>query len=292
MLKGEEDVEDGEEEVPLILLAANSRTRVEDLPFLAPVERTGAGVLHLNIESALLAGFTRVLVVVRAAAFDRIVHKVFSTLSTSVRSPRIRFIRQYDERGAAGPGIARPLGTVQTVLAARVALDSAPCFAVGNADHLYSEASFRRLLAHLRVTNEHALVAFPVARTLLGTRPVARDLCMMDTTGLVTSIAEGVVRVGKFHRLLWTDGREEQDLRGDEPVSMNLWAFGAGILPELAASLRPVPGSTDGSEALSLTQAVNALADRHRVRVLLREDACFSITDFHDAELLRIALRV
>ena len=67
-----------------------------------------------------------------------------------------------------------------------------------------------------------------------------RALCEVDADGNVTGIVEGAVQIGDGHtdpEFAWRPiGAPEADARvmkGDEPVSMNLWGFTPAILPVL-----------------------------------------------------------
>ena len=113
---------------------------------------------------------------------------------------------------------------------------------MANADDLYGASAFATLADHLRQGGGHALVGYRLANTLLGDRPVNRALCEVDADGNITGIVEGAVHVGDGE-LTWRPiGASDDDARpmkGDEPVSMNLWGFTPAILPVLERRLRP-----------------------------------------------------
>ncbi len=84
-------------------------------------------------------------------------------------------------------GRTRPMGTAHAVLAARHQVHGP--FVVVNADDLYPADAFVLAAEHLRTApdDEHALVAFRVARTLTSDRPVSRALMEIDDGHLVAA---------------------------------------------------------------------------------------------------------
>ncbi len=127
-------------------------------------------------------------------------------------------------------GRAKPWGTGHAVLTATADIDGP--FGVINADDFYGQRSFDLLGRELAAERQHhLLVAFRLRESLSPNGGVSRGVCTVED-GFLTSIME-------LHEVAEVDGvvhnREGVDLRGDELISTNLWAFQpsfSGVLAE------------------------------------------------------------
>jgi UTP-glucose-1-phosphate uridylyltransferase len=117
-----------------------------------------------------------------------------------------------------------PLGTAHAVLCARSAVGPGS-FAVVNSDDVYGVPALS-LLAETLNAGANAVVSFRLSETVLTDDPVTRGVCLTDSEGALTGLAERrkVTRQadGSFTA---QDGEEPAHLGPDVPVSMNLWGF-------------------------------------------------------------------
>jgi hypothetical protein len=173
---------------------------------------------------------------------------------------------------------------------------------VANADDLYGASAFTLLADQLGHGGGHALVGYRLANTLLGDRPVNRALCEVDADGNVTGIVEGAVHVGEVRNggepeLTWRPiGAPEADARvvkGDEPVSMNLWGFTPAILPVLGdafAAFSAGDGIATGQELFLpnvVGQHLRSAGGDLTVTMLVSEGRCLGVTHPDDVPLLQ-----
>ncbi len=192
--------------VSLVVLAAGQGTRFGGPKQLVAVRDDGATITDVLIERAVAVGIDSTVIVANRAVADE--------LADGLR-----------DRGHHAEVVVQPgrRGTAQALLTARGTTEG-PVVVV-NADDLYPQAAFAAVVEHLGAdTADHAVVGFPVARTIVGDRPQSRALLGVDADTL-TGVREGTVEPGAPMRFLPREGGVPEELRGDELVSMNLWAL-------------------------------------------------------------------
>src|SRR5262245_21476867 len=166
---------------------------------------------------------------------------------------------------------AEPIGTADAVLSAQRAVDGP--FVAANADDLYPVEAFAVLARHIRMTNDHAMVAFRAGRTIVNDHPEQRAR----------------VEVGKDGRLI---GVEEATLcpsegfDGDSWISMNLWGFQPSVFDALARAVT----SRAASEVYLPDVIGEMIGQGAVVRVLLCELPCIGITRADDVDAVRRTL--
>ena len=156
-----------------------------------------------------------------------------------------------------------------------------------NADDLYPVSAFRALVGHLchAPEDEHATVAFRLDRTLLGTRPESRALLAVDHKGLLVGVREG--QIEKEDDLHFVRGDEAEPVRGDELVSMNMWAFRPAAFADIVAAV----SEHDNASEIYLPDVVaRMIATGATVRVLASNETCIGLTYAEDVDALRTAL--
>lgn len=243
----------------LIVLAAGSGTRFGGVKQLAAVGPRGEAILDVLLARAATAGFTDAVVVTSPAVEDR----MRTHLATHPDPLPVEVVLQ-----------AAPLGTADAVLAARDAITGE--FAVVNADDLYPPTAFAMLGEPQLEAWDALLVAFRVGQTLIGARPVKRALLAIDDDGNLTHITESTVS---------TD-----DVRGDEWVSMNMWAFPTSVLEVLDRAMRSAAASGSTAEVLLPDVASAMVGEGATVRALCCEEPCIGITYAEDVAVVKVAL--
>lgn len=292
----------------LVILAAGMAKRYGGCKPLAPVGLRGEAVIDLTASDAWEAGFTEVVLVLGPATGPAIEYHV-----------RRRWPRALGVHVAYQPV---PLGTAHAVLCARQAVGERS-FAVVNADDVYGARALGLLAAHFADTTtawqpvDHALVAFALSDSVVGSGPVTRGtitatedqfLIGIDERRQIQRQPDGTFSVG--------DGREPDVLDGTTAVSVNLWGFRPGIWslltdavlashPELAADLSGATIRPEHDQEVLLPEVLGAaMADpgealhpggtdlagsrsRHRVRVLPGTGRCVGVTHASDLRLVR-----
>lgn len=218
----------------LVVLAAGLGSRFGSLKQMQPLGPHGEVVLDYAVWDALLAGFGRVVFVVRedfAAQFkDRIGHAF-------ARHIAVDYV--FQDMVSLPPGRSKPWGTAHALLAARGVLDGP--FAVINADDFYGRGAFVQMaqfLGSLAADSapHAAMVGYAVAQTLSPHGGVNRGICLAQGSMLQaveehTQIA--LAADGTLH------GRnlagQTVALEPDAVASMNFWGFTPAVLPLLEA---------------------------------------------------------
>jgi dTDP-glucose pyrophosphorylase len=239
----------------LVVLAAGAGTRFGGVKQLAPVGPNGEAILDFLLARAQHAGVERAVIVTAPS----IEGQVRAHLDAHAPALPVNVALQVE-----------PTGTADALLAARPFLSGA--FAAVNADDLYPSTAFESLVAHLSSSRHLALVAFHVAKTLIGDQPVKRATVEFDAERRLTAITESVVKAST--------------LGGRDWVSMNMWGF----QPRFLDALDDVRVDPTSGEVL-LPDVVSALIDAGEVvRVLLCEEPCIGITYAEDADVVRASL--
>jgi bifunctional N-acetylglucosamine-1-phosphate-uridyltransferase/glucosamine-1-phosphate-acetyltransferase GlmU-like protein len=272
----------------VVVLAAGLGTRFGGAKPLAAIGADGTAILDLLIRRAAGAGFAEVVLVVAPGMEDSVRSHVDTHRDPAATVPAVLVVQQLHA------GRETPAGTADAVLATREVVRGS--FAVVNADDLYPADAFARLGTHLRdgPADEHALVAFRVAETLLGDRPVSRALVDVDDDDQLMSIREGTVtRSGEGLRF---DDRKSRSharalaLAPDRIVSMNMWGFRTSVFAVLERTVNDFLAA-DGAGEVYLPDVVAAMVGQgSRVRVLVSDDACLGVTHPEDVVALRQAL--
>ena len=213
----------------LVILAGGSSSRFGGNKQLASVGPDNQALLDYTIYDGIAAGFSRV-VVVTSKNLETSLSKHLESVGRDIP------VEVCVQQAPSGSFRNKPWGTGHAVLAAQDVV-SGP-FAVCNADDFYGRSAFTFAWRHLDSPHEanipnHALMAYQLDSTLDDTGGVSRGICEV-TDGSVTSIAE-ITEIKRADGTITgrrTDG-VIVDLSGDEPTSMNLWAF----RPEVFASL-------------------------------------------------------
>lgn len=254
----------------LAILAAGLGRRFGGNKQLAEVGPTGETLLDYTLFDALLAGFERVVCIVRRELEDDCraaleprwkdrfewdyAHQELDDLPGGIKPPSLR---------------SRPWGTGHAVLCLARHIDTP--FAVVNADDFYGRSGFQLLSNMLRNATHcnppiYGLVTYALLNTLPSHGQVNRAVCRMTKQGHLADIEEivGIQRQGE-HGLSNTHGK----LAGDTPVSMNIWGFTPQVFDQLEASFREFLAESNNLEAgeFYLPSAVNNWIQNHQTLV-------------------------
>lgn len=260
-------------------MAAGLGSRFGGPKQLEPVGPSGETLIDYALYDAARAGFDRAVLVIRqehAAAMAPILTRHAARLEVSTAEQTM------------APGM--PRGTVAAVLAAAGAIDGP--FAALNADDFYGAAAFRLAADFLHDSSQpaglHAVVSFPLDRTLSAHGPVVRAVCEVDAGRLVR--LEEVSGIERRVDGIASGGRR---FSGGERVSMNFWAFQDDMLAHLTRAFDAFAQGHDARHELLLPVTVGALvaAGRARVRVLDAPGPWLGLTHASDLPAVRAALR-
>lgn len=283
--------------VSLVLLAAGAGSRFGGVKQLAPVGPGGETIMDYTIYDALRAGVTQVVLVIRPEAEPEFRETIGRRIERRVP---VRYAHQRLADLPAGitppTGRTKPWGTAHALLAAADFV-SGP-LVVANADDGYGSAvakivdEARRLAGKRR--REAVLAAFPLRMTVWEGE-VSRAICRAGTGGTLQHIEE-YQRVRREAGGFVGEGPHggATPLTGDEPVSMNLWAFGSGVFDELRQGFRAFLETADDllTAECYLPTVVQQAMQRGRlsVRLIPVDEAWFGMTHPQDLARVRASL--
>ena len=281
----------------LVILAAGVSSRFGSPKQLVPVGPTGEMLLDYALFDAALAGFGDAVLVIRPESEPEFREHVAQVVRDRIP---VRWVHQTTDLTASHGDTAerrKPWGTGQAVLAAAPALKRE--FAVCNADDFYGMDAYRQVHDHLTsrdpASAEHVLVAYRLDATLSPYGRVSRAIVERGADGYLVRLAEVREIV---HRPEGVSGRgvhgDVVTLRGNEPVSMNLWGFTPAVLPALEQQfttfLERQAGEPEAEFLLSEALGEQVAAGAARVRVFPAQDYWFGMTVAADVELVRQAI--
>ncbi|MCK4176249.1 nucleotidyltransferase family protein [Aciditerrimonas ferrireducens] len=279
----------------LVLLAAGLATRYGGVKPLAPLGLHGEAVVDLTVGDARAAGIDEVVAVLGPRTGPAIAYHLARTWPADLT---VHQVLQ-----------PVPLGTAHALLCARPVLGERP-FVVVNGDDVYGPDALALVVDHLRRgPAEHALVAYDLARSLVGDGPVTRGTVQVAEDGLLAWIDERrQVRRRPDGRFEAADGREPAELDPSTPVSVNLFGCTPAIWPAVAEAVAEVHPQVrpDGSlpadaeppsptevllpEVLCALVAGKLPGEVQAVRVLRTEARCVGVTHQADLPLAKAAI--
>jgi hypothetical protein len=239
----------------LVVLAAGAARRYGGCKPLAPVGPSGEAVIDLVASDAVASGFGAIVLVIHPETGPAIRYHVERCWPSSVD---VSFAEQ-----------RVPLGTTHATLAARSSIGTGQPFAVANADDVYGLEAFG-LLSHQLATghDEHALVGFQLAHTVVTDEPVTRGICEVDASGHLVGMTERrqVSRLSGGADFSSLDGLQPEKLDGEATVSVNLWGF----RPEIWGIFDAAMAASDLDEEYILDQLARGV-EVPKAEVLLPE---------------------
>jgi dTDP-glucose pyrophosphorylase len=239
-----------------VILAAGLGTRFDGLKQLAPIGPNGEAIMDLLLTRACTEGYDLAVVVIRPDIRD-VVHAHFACYPPPIP---VELAEQ-----------AEPIGTADAALSAEGAVHEP--FVVANADDLYPAEALAVLARHIRMTSEHAMVAFRAGRTIVNDRPERRARLDIGEDSRLNGIEEVTLAPSEgFDKDAW--------------ISMNLWGFQPSIFDGLARAV-----ASRASSEVYLPDAIGAMiGDGAVFRVLRCESPCVGITRLDDVDAIRRTL--
>jgi len=278
----------------LLILAAGMGSRYGGLKQIDPVGPSGETIIDYSIYDAMRAGFGKVVFVIRHDIEQKFREVVGSKFEK--RLPVEYAFQELNKLPASftvPPGRTKPWGTGHAILVAEGNIHEP--FAMINADDFYGTDTFRVLAEHLKQTrpdsNDYSMVGFTLRKTLSEHGTVARGVCQVDDTGLLKQIVE-MLKIEKTG----TGARQgDQQLTGDEAVSMNFWGFTPTLFQHLRSELEQFlkqRGHEEKSELL-IPSVVNTLVTQGRAtcKVLRTTSSWFGVTYKEDRPIVVESIR-
>ncbi len=220
-------------DLTLVVLAAGMGSRYGGLKQLDPVGPSGEIILDYSVRDALLAGFTKVVFVIRREMLEQFRDSVGVRYEGTIP---VGYAFQELEPlpgGRVSPvGRTKPWGTGHAVLSAKPVVRGP--FAVINADDYYGPGGFVKLALFLQASEQgqYAMVGYRLDKTLSDHGSVSRGICQSDRGGYLVDITERTAIVRRDGSII-AEGTTPVSLSGDEPTSMNFWGFTSDLFSRL-----------------------------------------------------------
>lgn len=286
----------------LVVLAAGMGSRYGGLKQIDPVGTQGEAILDYSIYDAHQAGFDTIVIIIKEAIRKDFMDTVGKRLEKAPVEIRYAYqeLDKLPEGFAVPQGRTKPWGTGHAVLCAAEAIDGAP-FAVINADDYYGKVGFQTIYDHLASAqgdHSYCMVGYSLEKTVTENGSVARGVCQTCPAGYLTEITERT-RIEKYEQgIHYTeDGEHWVDLPPETIVSMNLWGFMPGFLPEARARFtaflkEALPKNPQKCEYY-LPSPVSQLVQegKAQVKVLTSPDQWYGVTYTADKPVVVAALK-
>ena len=225
----------------LVVMAAGTGSRYGGLKQIEPIGPHGEIILDYSVYDALIAGFDKVVFIIREDIADLFRDRVGRPIEKHADTTYV-FQRLGDvpEGVVIPPGRKKPWGTGHAILSCREVVGSP--FAVINADDFYGRSSYQSLSDFLKRARDQAgvydlcMVGFVLENTLTEHGHVSRGICTVDEEGFLKGVSERtrIERAGGIVRYAGDD-QSWVEIWGDSIVSLNMWGFTPGMLYELEA---------------------------------------------------------
>ena len=226
----------------LVIMAAGMGSRYGGLKQIDSVGLNGEIIMDYSIYDARLAGFGKVVFVIKEEFHQVFKEKIGDKIS-KLENIEVKYvfqdIRSIPEKYDLPLDRVKPWGTGHAVLSCKDVI--AEPFAVINADDFYGSTTFK--LIHDELINQkdeygYSMVGFQLDKTISKNGSVARGICTLDKEGHLVTVEEKT-RIEEISGTIYSfeddcgSTEKKIELKRDTPVSMNIWGFMPSIFKEL-----------------------------------------------------------
>ncbi|MBN2744018.1 MobA-like NTP transferase protein [Breznakibacter xylanolyticus] len=221
----------------LLVLAAGMGSRYGGLKQMDEIGPSGESIIDYSVYDAIRAGFGKVVFVIRHSFAEQFIARFEPRLKGRID---VEFVYQeldYLPDGFTVPdGREKPWGTGHAILMAKDAIRTP--FAIVNADDFYGQEAYQQVADFLNqstASNQYAMVGYALRNTLSEHGTVSRGVCQTDALGNLESLVERTKIGLEGSQIYYYDESGKTPLTGQEPVSMNFWAFKPLFFEQLAS---------------------------------------------------------
>ncbi|RHT68523.1 nucleotidyltransferase [Ruminococcaceae bacterium AM28-23LB] len=288
-------------EPTLLVLAAGMGSRYGGLKQIDPLGPHGEIIIDYSLHDAYLAGFHRVVFVIKEELKDVFEEKV-GALAREKMEVHYAFQKTTDlPEGCSLPeGRVKPWGTGQAVLCAKDVIDGP--FGVINADDFYGRETYKLLYdfltgSHTGDKMDFCMVGYVLKNTLTENGTVSRGVCQVKDGFLETVTERTKIRGTQDGGAEYTeDGENYIPLCPDSTVSMNVWGFSPELftcLEEGFEAFLKAPMQDPLKVEYYLPGAVDGLIQQQKAQVhMLRTGSqWFGVTYPEDKDMVKAALK-
>lgn len=211
----------------LLVLAAGMGSRYGGLKQMDEIGPSGESIIDYSVYDAIQARFGKVVFVIRHSFADQFKARFEPRLKGRIDFEFVYQELDYLPEGYTVPeGREKPWGTGHAILMAKDAIN-AP-FAIINADDFYGREAYKQVASFLTTSNqsnEYAMVGYALSNTLSEHGTVSRGVCQTNNNGNLESLIERTKIGYEDGKIYYFEETSKTELTGQEPVSMNFWAF-------------------------------------------------------------------
>ncbi len=214
----------------LFVLAAGMGSRYGGLKQLDGLGPNGETIMDFSIFDAIRGGFGKVVFVIRKDFEADFRDKILSKYENHIPVELVfQAIDDLPEGFTAPEDRKKPWGTNHALLMGKSVIKEP--FVVINADDYYGSDSFAVIAQELMTRSEeskgdYCMVGYRVGNTLSESGSVARGVCAMDDSRMLTDVVERTAIERIDGAISFTDENDEVQTIGENtPVSMNMWGF-------------------------------------------------------------------
>lgn len=287
----------------LVIMAAGMGSRYGGLKQIDPIDGQGQIIIDYSIYDAKLAGFEKVVVIIKKANEADFREAIGSRLSQCMEVEYVfQDIQNIPDEFSVPEERQKPWGTGHAILSCIDVIDGP--FAVINADDYYGREAFQLIYDYLSTHEDdekyrYTMVGYQLKNTVTEHGHVSRGVCDIDGEGKMKSICERTRIEKRGDEIAFTenDGLTWETLHEDTIVSMNMWGFSASILKELkegfGAFLKEGLVANPLKCEYYLPSAVSELleADQATVDILTSKDKWYGVTYKEDKPVIVAAIQ-
>ncbi|MBI3334495.1 NTP transferase domain-containing protein [Candidatus Pacearchaeota archaeon] len=256
--------------IALVYLVAGLSSRFGNrIKHFAEVGENGETMIEFSLQQALKAGFSKIVFVVGRST-ESLFKIKFGDAYKSV--PIFYAFQEYDESNRD-----KPWGTVDALCVASKVLDCP--FIVCTGDDLYGEKNFKKMVQHLKASDEEASISYALKDTVPDKGTVNRAL--FERKGEYVQKITDVFSVT----------RKEIRSGTDQESCMTLFALNPEILPHLRREITEFKIKNEGDRRIELPlhKTISKLIEEGKIRMKLypSEEQWVGITNPGDEAVVR-----
>ena len=211
----------------LVIMAAGMGSRFGGLKQIEPFGNDGEFILDFSIYDAILAGFDKVVFIIKEENYDLFRETVGKRLEDKIQVDYVFQKNDVIPDGYEMPlNRVKPWGTGHAILACKDVVKES--FVVINADDFYGRDSFIKASNFLKQNhnvNEMAMVGYQVINTLTENGSVKRGVCEQENGKLTKLIESNVEKQEDKIVCVPLDGSNTFEVSENTLVSMNMFIF-------------------------------------------------------------------